>query len=170
MKNSTKILVGVVVVALVGAGVYFGNTKLQKGSFQKINFVKPCKSEPSGIYSNFQKSGYNYSNFEDLYNYVGEGLNTKKEKINPCPYLLELSAPKPEGGEQSTTLTCKNSELTTTISNSGNRTIICHKQLNEGWVEGVLYHNKGNPVARIYTASEGFQQDIEMSKISVKKY
>lgn len=36
MKNSTKILIGVVVVVLIGAGVYFGNTKLQKGSFKSL--------------------------------------------------------------------------------------------------------------------------------------
>lgn len=37
MKNSTKILIGIVVVALVGAGVYFGNTKLQKGSLGSLS-------------------------------------------------------------------------------------------------------------------------------------
>ncbi|MBI4994962.1 hypothetical protein HZC21_04960 [Candidatus Peregrinibacteria bacterium] len=40
MKSSTKIIIGVVVVALIGAGVYFGNTGLQKGSLTKR--VVPC--------------------------------------------------------------------------------------------------------------------------------
>ena len=36
MKSSTKVIIGVLVVALIGAGVYFGNTKLQKGSLGGI--------------------------------------------------------------------------------------------------------------------------------------
>lgn len=38
MKSSTKILIGIIVVALVGAGVYFGGgTDLFKGSLQETN-------------------------------------------------------------------------------------------------------------------------------------
>lgn len=42
MRNSTKILIGVVVVALVGAGVYFGNTGLQKGSLGALSSPSPA--------------------------------------------------------------------------------------------------------------------------------
>lgn len=41
MKNPTKILIGVIVVALIGAGIYFGNTKLQKGSFKIPKLLLP---------------------------------------------------------------------------------------------------------------------------------
>jgi len=49
MKNSMKIVIGVVAVALIGGAVYFSNTKLQQGSSYRLAQTQQQKEMVSGF-------------------------------------------------------------------------------------------------------------------------
>jgi len=112
MKNSIKVIIAVVAVALIGGGVYYSNTGLQQGSLRQVGTQRPvpvgglatttiCPASPELLYDS------ETDNFDTIFsimkgptmcNYLFHGNTTNNGNItnNNEPYLSTFSCSRSE--------------------------------------------------------------------------